>query len=640
MTFILEQQPAGTESRAEKIQSAAETIPERQDVVDKAGLERLGEEIEETMDSESARVLAGADYEMIPHPSLEIDSQTAQAVLERGNFGTTVQNFKDRILGVTQSAKQKIADIISSKPEPIHFATMAETSASESAEKTVAPVAAAQSAEVGSAGMAKEKPEETVEETAEQKETRELREYLESEVFAKFGLTKEAEEQALAEVPEARREILARSFENMRASLEIFYDTQAIKGRIDWNAKEKAERRLAFETLAPILESSIAEIQPKLALLGIELSLSSLGFSIETADPVTTDMIFDEVENRVRLLIKKKAEQQIDDLVSQKGEYQGIVMPTEEQRRDTAFMAGQKKLYGDLRNQLIAEITQETGFPQWEGKTRKKLEEPYELGLRGVPDVDGNQFRIRTTKEEVTASLERERDIAERTNFLCVNIDFVKMGKVLDRGGFRDIFSLSKQELADMNREEDRGGESYMNQRTVTEQALGIYDVDRPTIYGTYACENGIDEKVGGADMYGGIFLKLKPNMEAVYCEGDSMSGSGGIAEIKLEKMGIRGDNWVQSARLRQIAPEHAALAKGMMNAHRKTDARLGRPADALSYLEAHIKGLTLTSIDSINVPQSYIDGLQRTSKQGGFEIFMERLQQDPAWKDKINIVE
>ena len=119
------------------------------------------------------------------------------------------------------------------------------------------------------------------------------------------------------------------------------------------------------------------------------------------------------------------------------------------------------------------------------------------------------------------------------------------------------------------------------------------------------------------------------------------MSGGNDIAHEKLFKAGLSSStDWAEAAKARQIAPEHAALIKGMNNADKKIEWQLGRGINAFGYLEAHIKGLNIEDIESINIPKSVMDSYRHNVDKGDPRIIINRLQQDPKWKDKINIIE
>ena len=65
-----------------------------------------------------------------------------------------------------------------------------------------------------------------------------------------------------------------------------------------------------------------------------------------------------------------------------------------------------------------------------------------------------------------------------------------------------------------------------------------------------------------------------------------------------------------------------------------------GSPVSAFGYLEAHIKGVKTDDIETINIPRS--DTNPQDWRYGGASVvnMLGRLQQDPEWKDKINIIE
>lgn len=633
--------PPSSEQKQEQtpVREHAEVSQEISEAEFQENLERAGEEV----DSSQNEIVANTDkrIENVPTSS-GLSQEKAAGIYEQGGFAERVKNIKEKIIALAQSTKEKIKNLISGKPEIVHFSEMSPPPIAESQPSAEVPIAEAEIDEQPKVEPAQ--PEQA--ESQETQEQRELREYLEKEVFAKLSLTAEDEQRILAETPEDRREILGRSFENSRKSVETFYHKQVIEGVIDGHAADRAEKQLTYNTLAPTLEASIAEIQPRLAELGIDMSMSSLGFDPETANRGKLSEQLYDLDNQIKLTIQDRVRQEIEQSLLQTGEYKGVTMPTEEQLQDTEFMEQRGRQLQTLEQQAIREVLGQIGFTEWTWQTRVKLDKPYTMGPNGaaneISEIDATQFKVRKTKEEITQLFETERWKAEQTGFLCVNIDASKFKKVLTEGSFRDIFSLSEEELRAMRDIVGRGDQFYLNQRTVIEKALGAYDPEKPTIYGTYASENGDDEKRGSADMYGAIFLKIKSGVQATFCEGDSMSGGNAIAGEKLFKESINtSSDWEEGAKRRQIAPEHAALIKGLSNTDKKIENQLGRGVNPFGYLEAHIKGLKLEDIESINIPRYFAEGISRgTVEQGNYESLIKRLRQDPAWKDKINIIE
>jgi len=600
-------------------------------------------------------------------------------IFEQGGFKKKIEEIIGKISSLTRETIRQIRDLVSNQPEVIHFSEMINLD-----------IAEIQNAEVGNVEMqALEQPkaedaerasvenpktlieeknrnqetqtsfpeqqnedqqENTQAENQESKEQKELKEYLEREVFPKFKLSVEDEERALAEAPEERREILKRSFENSRKSLEVFYTKFVIDGVVDRYAVDRAEKKLNFEILAPILESSILEIKPRLNELGIDISLSSIGFTPETADIEEVMKALSKINQMIESIIRERVEKEIVESLLQKGEYRGIYAP-QERWQDEEFMEQIGRQLDILKRQAINEAIGEIGFLDWMEQTRNRLNKPFimqpftiqeSLTTTRIPEIDARKYKVYKSKEEITQLLEEEIDRAEQTGFLCINITAAKFEKVLSEGGFRDIFSLSEEDLRAMKDITGRGDRFYLDQRTVIEQALGIYNPEIPTLYGTYASENGIDEKRGGAPAYGAIFLKLKPEVQASFCEGDSMSGCNDIADEKLAREGIYiGTHWAEAAKRRQIALEHVSIIKGMNNAYRKIMNQLGHGVHPFGYIEAHIKGLKLEDIESINIPRSFAEGILIESiDAGNYESLVKRLQQDPYWKDKINIID
>ncbi|MDP2933309.1 MAG: hypothetical protein Q8N81_04220, partial [bacterium] len=299
-----------------------------------------------------------------------MDSQKAESVFSTGGFGKKIGSLLENIAVLARNAKGRIQSLVSGQTR---------SNRSEDAIQPQLTEVAQVELPVEKQADTKPEAEITVPEQVEAKETpeqKDLREHLEKEVFSKFGLTVEDEQRALAEAPEGEREILRRSFENTRKSLETFYNTQVIEGVIDGHAVERAQKQLTYDTLAPLLESSLAEIKPKLAELGVDISMSSLGFGPETADRDDLGSTLHDLDRQIEFIIRDRVYQQIGDALTQAGEYQGVTIVTEEQMRDAEFMEQRSQQITRLQNQATSEALGSVGFSDWMYRTRAKLDEP------------------------------------------------------------------------------------------------------------------------------------------------------------------------------------------------------------------------------------------------------------------------
>lgn len=480
----------------------------------------------------------------------------------------------------------------------------------------------------------------TTQETPEQIELRKLKNYLESEVFPTFGLTKEDELRAITEAPSDRREVLQRSFENVRNSLQAFYEMHSIEGEVDAKLFQMAKSRLAYEALAPIVIHSITNIRPVLAKYGIDISLNVLGINSDANFSTLRDL-------RQTDAIRAKLMEAIKDRVADTGYKKQLLRLnankewlSEKQLKDHQFMAQWNKEQNEraILYQKINLLFDETGFDTWVSQTKNKLDSVYTLGA-DVPQltvVEVEKMKVRQTMENMTRLLVAEKILVDATNFLCININPTGLQMVLNGGSFRDVFSLNEEELNEMKNITGRGDNFYLNQRRLTEEALGEYDPDKATIYGTYASKNGTDEVSGGAGMYGSIFLKLKRETSAIFCEGDSMSGRNDVAESKIRRLGIDKLDYVAYVQARQIAPGHVSVAKSISNVHKKIENSLGQNVSPFGYIEAHMKSLDINDIESINIPASVFNNYLNQD----YARMVQNLQQNTQWKDRINIIE
>jgi hypothetical protein len=642
MVQTLEKQFEGRGETSEQIKKNTLEAPK----YNEAGLETLVNTAYREVGTTEQEVFKKTDARVENIPvSLGLEKQKAEEVFENGGFLGRIKKVKEKISLLANSTKEKIKGLVLHKPEPIHFKEM-----TESEQKQVGNISL-EATKVQDVGInhrseiktLENEEGENIRKNSEKEEVKDLREYLEKEVFAKFGISVEDQNKTLIEAPENRKEVLRRSFENSRASVVSYYEMQVIEGGVDAYAVEKVQKQMTYDFLRPVLENSISKIQPKLDELGISVTLESLGFTPDMADRDDLFSAMNTLDYQVKLSVEAGIRQQITDSLLQTGYYKDIGIPTQEQEQDQEFIEKRGEKLRVLEMQAVEEKVKSIGFTKWMAETRAKLDAPYSFGNESnLPKVDINNFKFKRSKEQVTSELMAEKDLAEKTGFLCVNIDASKLEKVLAQGGFRDIFSLNQEELSEMNRVIGRGDAFYLNQRKTIESALGVYDPESPTVYGTFASENGHDEKYGGAELYGSIFLKIKPEKAAVYCEGDSMSGGNEISDNKLLKMGISTQaDWAKAAQARQVAMEHRALIKALHNDNKKFEHRLGRGTNELGYLEAHIKDLKSSDIESINIPRSFVEGVLRGSfEQGDYRGLIAKLLKDPDWKDRINIIE
>jgi len=591
-------------------------------------LERGREQALREVESRPAEMMAAADkrIENIP-PSVGLDREKGAVIFERGGFGEKIKAIKEKISKLVSTTKEQIQGLLSAK--------------SHGEIETQPPETNLPSESLPEHQPEKFQEHEIASETQEDKEKREIDEYLQKEVFAKLDLTKEAEDKALAEAPENKREILQRSFQNIRDTIKTSFELDCVEGRIDRNALKLEWEKRRFEVMSPVLEESLKKVQPALAEYGIDVSSASPGFDKEHTDLETLRSKTYEIHDRLKEAIGNKIDHKIASALTESGEYRGVTMPTDEQMKDEQFMDERSNLLKSIMREEEKQQLDTVGFQKWIYETDESLRRL--IPTISPPDVD--QFRVKKAPQELARELEDNLDKARSTGFISVNMSASKLEQVLTAGQFKDMFALDEQELAEMKREFGRGDEFYFNQREVMEKALGTYDPNEPTIYGTYASENGMDEKRGGAQMYGSIFLKIRREVKVAYCEGDSMSGGGGDAvQRKIQNANINRLDYASYARARQVAPEHVGVAKALLNIEKTRKAELSNEElTSIDYIEAHIKNLKLEDIESINVPKSYATGEKidfggesgRAHKQ-----FIEKLLADPQWKDKIKIID
>lgn len=84
-------------------------------------------------------------------------------------------------------------------------------------------------------------------EATEEERSKELQEFLEKEVFVKLGISEEDEQAALAEVVPEKKEILERSFRNVRDTIRAYFEIEIIEGRFDCLSWKKDCEKLIAE---------------------------------------------------------------------------------------------------------------------------------------------------------------------------------------------------------------------------------------------------------------------------------------------------------------------------------------------------------------------------------------------------------
>lgn len=277
-----------------------------------------------------------------------------------------------------------------------------------------------------------------------------------------------------------------------------------------------------------------------------------------------------------------------------------------------------ERSFQNIRDTVVALYQLDTVDGRVDVKTMKEREK------REKRFFHPSEFKRRLTREQMTKELLQEKEWVAKSGFINLNIKLGALEQLLKEGKFRDASNMSPEELARLGKSE-RSHDEYQDNRRMVEVALGIYKSDEVIVYGSYASDYNGELQKGGAEAYGKIFIKFKPSTKAVFTEGDSVNlHMSETVREKLEKQGInyRGD-YPGSARARQIAPEHAALAKAITNLDHKRQIEMGTDKTDVCYLEAQILNPTLDDMESINIPKTEARSISN-------------LQENPKWKDKI----
>jgi hypothetical protein len=412
---------------------------------DEAGLEKLVDSAYEGVDSGAAESIKRADERIDAGPeSVGLDKQAGDSIFASGGFAQRINTLKESIAALVANSKAKIGKLLDNKPEVIHFSEMATP-----LPKTEEPqISAEQTVEA----------EEEIGETPEQKEKRELREYLENEVFPKLGLTEEEKEKALAEAPADKKELVERSYGNVRASVMAFTEYYSQKGIHDKSTIEQDEKRAGKELFSETL-SKINEV------FGASMTEEDLARITDSDDPI-------------------KWLDKAQDIVYENARSHGVW--TEENG----------SAWRDLQNGFI-----------FERMNRRQ---------------DAAAFRKTFPKEELASKLIEKVEKVKNNHATTINVTWESVMGMLREGGFTTATELTAEQRNALGQRIYRDlNSSYVERRKAAEELLGFKEGDR-VVYGALADMGSVEGKKGGASPYGDIFLEMQDGAGTTYTEGDS----------------------------------------------------------------------------------------------------------------------
>ena len=617
-----------TKTEAEQpLEEGMETLPSVKESPEKVAEEKISQ-VETT--AESAVQSGESAFDRIKEASA-LSSEKVAEIESRGGFRVRLEDIAERIQSLAARTKERIAAMMGTsekaqEPNVEQVREEKETATEQGAEETTLE-------------SVEEIPQEKFEQEISPEEL-ELKEYIEKEVYTELGISEEDKERALQEVAPDRRELFERSFQNIRDTVEAYYVMETQKGRFDYaNYKIEKERRESKE-IYPWVKQQLEEKGFS------EQDLEKASILPENVPIQDLQYIADNLLNEKRKEIKEQAEQEIYNALEKEGRWDDINLPTPQQAEDEDFM---EDYFKKVKQAVWKESRQRSEGAGWSKNWTYGFGQEAVMLRENIPMLDMKPFTHTRERGEVLPELREELQNVENSRFLCVNVSPEKLKKVVAEGAYKGIFSLDEESVRDQAKFLSLDADLYLKQRELSEQELGIYDAKSAVVYGTLGSRNGIDERYGGGRSFGSIFLKLKSSVEdrTSYSEGDSLTPIGltGAVIEKLDRQGVRGRDIFSDKRFataRQISPEHASLAKAITNIElkREEENRKGL-AKQDSFIEAHIRGgFSSDEIESINVPKEAFEAGMRGYGDRATYQYIQQLQQDSQWRDKVNIID
>jgi hypothetical protein len=480
-----------------------------------------------------------------------------------------------------------------------------------------------------------------IEDTEYQEES--LDTYLDQKVYSNLGISSRDEETALSlETSEGGREILRRSFENCRNSLSTIYKMETVDGRVDEYALTAEQKKRQAEVLYPVLEKSFGGIAEKMRQGGVELSLKDVDISQDDFDFNSYDRKLRNFGDKFEESVQTKIGERIAQTLSSGQSYKGLSPLTAEEQSDRATRRKWERAFGQIVSEEYSEFLEKSQINYDE--FRRQVNDDISKTNSSLPIISRDKYRVKTDREQLTGEILEEYQKAKNTGFLNSNISASSLKKVLEGGQFKDVFSMTPEELSKVAGG-TRAFESYLEKRYAIEKGLGAREKgDETIVYGTFASDINNENIQGGASQYGDIFIKFKKGTRATYTESDSMAprDSELVASKPREidnSVEARLSEAANDAKSRQVATEHTAIAKALLSHDLKRMAKMRGQSDSdlgrhYAYLEAQIINPTFDDIDSINIPKTALAKAGDEEKE-----FLENLSNNPKWQGKVNFI-
>lgn len=499
-------------------------------------------------------------------------------------------------------------------------------------------------------------------EKGQTKELTEFYEYLEQEVYPALQISAADEEQMVAEAKPERRDLLRRSFDNIRKTIKAFFEIETVDGRFNYVSYRK-ERDLmvskqVYSIIAPELEKLgfskdqliEAKITEETTKISFRTELDSLLYS--------QDVVFSgQVDHLAELAILNQAQQAF----SKQGQWRHfsakpIYLEIIEMIRKRESLSPQiKEAEDDFLKELWQASDEESIKIRQHHREQERslsselvrieniIQDLWRSGKIIEPQPSDPRFNVKKSRDEVLAEIIKEQERVKQTQFIAINLPAKRILKLISTRKLLGIFSLPEEQKIKRAGELGEGSSFYLRQRQAAESSLGIHSAEQSVVYGCYCSANNYDEVNGGEPTYGYFFVVLKPEVanRTVFTEGDSLTNHGLTQSVakKISDQNISVTDYDKFAPARQVVLEHAPLAKALFNIEAVRDEELTGARQSFSYIEAHIVGgVRVDDIQTINIPQSIVDFRVADADQGNYEEALRLLSDDPAWKEKIRI--
>ncbi len=439
-----------------------------------------------------------------------------------------------------------------------------------------------------------------------------------NKAHSKLGLDAETQAKMLVEAPEQRRNLLERSFGNIRESVRAFVENYTEKGVFNEKAFQREQVSIAnkvYGEIAPQFTGQLNEIKAK---YGLELNLDDL---LKSEDALSPSHQIDQLEEQLQDAINRYVEKEATESLASRGSYNGIEAISEKDLQDYGKASNYEDALYRIKSQRKQDVAAEADLESF----RKAFFEKFQAEQPHPAD-----YWQKFTQEELLEQLSIEAERLKNDFKIQINISAGNLLKALEQGELKTSRQLSSEELKKLAQQQGRHfSEDYFKTRNRLEKEMELPE-DQPIVYGTYVDSKGPEGKAGGAPAYGDIFVEVKPKDKFSITEGDSYtSNDSPTGQRKSANLDVGFQNVVT----RQLQMEHGHIAKAIYNIEQKiTKEYYNINPHPFTYIETQMPNLILDDIEKINIPARHIEKFQQLIKQ--------RVPDFEKWLNKINIIE